>query len=185
MSHGGVVAAYPGSPLAMDVDERRYRHRVVLLELEGAGKGVRQRDVDVPRRVPFLRWPEEPGTWDDVEACARAFDDAPWKDSPRDLHPLLDIRFSSDAPVPDLRERTQALLSGRNLRLAGNPRVLLSSEPDASSRDAAAPDLQRADGPEEVLRRHWRAVYGADLPSDLLDCFREIRTSVEREGGAP
>lgn len=185
LSHGSVSAVYPGSPLAMDVDERRYHHRVVLLEFDAAGDGVRRRDLEVPRRVPFLRWPEDPGTWEDVEACARAFDDTPWKDAPRDIHPLLDIRFTSDGPVPDLRERTQALLAGRHVRLAGNPRVVLSSSPDATTSGAEAPDLQRAEAPEDVLRRHWRSTYQTDLPEDLLGCFREIQTNVEREGISP
>ncbi len=185
-SHGGAAVVYPGSPLAMDVDERRYRHCVVVLELEGAGCAVRSRDIEVPRRVPFLRWPEqESGTWDDVESCARAFDDTPWKDAPRDLHPLLDIRFSSDGPISDLRERTQALLAGRHVRLAGNPRVLLASDAGGASSGAPAPDIQRSDAPADVLRRYWRSQYGSDLPDDILDCFREIQASVEREGAAP
>lgn len=170
---GGAVR-YPGSPMAMDFDERNGRQRVLLLDLDTPGAVPAARELEVPRFVPLLRIPEVPAPWEQVEEALRAFDDGPWRALPPGLHPLVEIRFLSDGPRPELRERLETLCRGRALRLAGTPRAVpLETLPGNDAPRPPEVDLKAEDAPMEVLDRHWLGRYGSPLPEELRGCFRE------------
>lgn len=170
---GGAVR-YSGSPLPIDFDERHGHQRVLLADLAAPGVVPQVRELEVPRPVPLVRIPEIAASWEAAEDALRAFDDAPWKDKPAGLHPLVEIRYVPDGPRPDLRERLDALCRGRAFRLAGTPRAELpgSTAPLDGPRSPAV-DLKANDAPMEVLDRHWLGRYGSALPEDLRGCFRE------------
>jgi len=170
---------YPGSPIPIDFDERHGRQRVIVVELETVGTTPVTREIDVPRPVPLLRIPEVPGTWDEAEEALRSFDDAPWKGHATGLTPLVEVRYLSTGPIPDLRERTEALCKGRAFRLSGTPRAVAT----AAAEDGICPmpahvDLLEKDAPLEILQRHYRSRYGDSLPDDLRQCFDEVLSQV-------
>jgi len=178
---GGSVR-YSGSPVPIDFDERDGRQRVVLVELAARGTAPSAREIDVPRPVPMLRFPEGGGTWDDAVREIEAFDDGPWRDRPSGLWPLIEIRYRADGPRPDIRERTEAIFRGRALRLSGLPRA--SERPRSEvAVDAAMVDLKAQEAPLEILERHFRTQHGLDLPDDLRACFQEILDGVAIGGG--
>lgn len=173
---------YCGSPLAMDFDERRHPHRVLVVELEQAGIPPVVREVVVPEFVPLLRIPEAPGSWDDLVQAVTEFDWSPWKDVPRDLQPLVELRFRSQGSEADLRERTEALCKDRPFRLVGIPKRVGGGEEVSMVRAPSSPDLRSMDAPEQLFVRHWKRKHGVEPPAESLACFREIVDGLAMQG---
>lgn len=168
---------YSGSPLPIDFDERNGRQRVLLVDLEAPGIPPSVREIPVPREVPLLRFPREGGSWDQAVAEIEAFDDSPWREKPPSLWPLVEIRYRSEGPRPDLRERVEALFRGRFLRLTGLPRAVESAAASTPA-TAVSMDLKAREAPMEILERHFRNRHGQPLPQDLRDCFQEVLDQV-------
>jgi DNA repair protein SbcD/Mre11 len=181
---GAPHALYSGSPLSMDFDERRYTHRVLVVELDGRGSEPRIEAVPVPEFVPLLRFPEKAGSWEEMERAVTDFDWSPWRDHPESGRPLVELQFLSTGLEADLRARTQALCADRPFRLVGSPRALSphgKTSPDAPHQ---ARDLSSDRAPLEIFERHWRRANGNPPPDDLLACFCEIVDQVRTAGGA-
>jgi len=179
---GATHVRYCGSPLSMDFDERRYSHRVLLVELEGRGTTPRIEAVDVPEFVPLLRFPETAGSWEEMERAVEAYDWSPWKDRPASEHPLVELRFLSTGMEVDLRTRTQALCAGRSFRLVGSPRVLSRGTEMGDATPARTHDLASDQGPFEIFERHWFRKNRSAPPKEMRSCFREIVDLVRTRG---
>lgn len=174
---------YSGSPIPIDFDERNGKQRVILVELQGPGVAPAVREIEVPREVPMLRFPSDGGSWEDAARELEAFDDSSWRDKPSGLWPLLEIRYRSDGPRPDLRERVEELLRGRCLRLTGLPRAIESGDRPFPVSTGSV-DLKSQDAPMEILERHFRNRHSQELPQDLRDCFQEVLDQVAIGGKA-
>jgi len=179
---GAEHALYSGSPLSMDFDERRYSHRVLVVELDGRGRPPRIETVPVPEFVPLLRLPEVAGSWEDLERSVESFDWSPWKDLHEAERPLLELQFLSSGMEADLRARTRALCADRPFRLVGSPRVLSGGVADSAAVSAQARDLASEQAPFEIFERHWRRRNGSPPPEEILSCFREIVDQVRTRG---
>jgi DNA repair protein SbcD/Mre11 len=182
---GREAVRYCGSPLAMDFDERRHVHRVLLVDLEAAGAPPVVRPVEVPEFVPLLRLPEKPGTWSDLEKAVTEFDWSGWTDAARDLQPLVELRFRSEGAEADLRERTEALCKGRPFRLVGSPRRIGGGDGAPVAAGASATDLRALDAPQELFVRHWTRKHGVAPPDGMLECFREVVDALAVQGRRP
>jgi exonuclease SbcD len=173
---------YCGSPLAMDFDERRHGHRVLLVDLESVGEEPVVLPVEVPEFVPLLRFPDKPGAWSDLERAVTDFDWSKWSDAPRELQPMVELQFCPTGAEADLRERTEALCKGRPFRLVGSPRRVGGIDGRTIATESA-PDLRALDAPEALFVRHWKRKYGAEPSVDSLACFREIVDGLAIQGG--
>lgn len=177
---GGEWVRYCGSPYALDIDERRYTHQVLQVDLGGRGVLPVVSAVPVPAEVavPMLVFPERPGSWDEAQAALRAFAAAPWKNIPRDFWPLAEIVVTGALPDPAFRAEAEALCAALPLRV-----VRVRWNGTVSSGDAAAPVALALDGPgapEAVFRRFFAAQNGsADIPEALLRCFQEAQCLAE------
>lgn len=179
---GTEIVRYCGSPYPVDFDEHRYRHKIVRVDLE-PGVPAAPREIEVPEFAAFLRFGDPPAPWDEVERAVRDFDWSPWKDAPRNLQPLVELRYDASVPVGDLRARCEALCRPLPLRLIGAPKAV-SGAPDEASFGASRrnPSRERAD-PEELLARFWRGKFDAPVPEPVLERFREASHEVAIEGG--
>ena len=180
---GSPKVRYSGSPLAMDFDERRHAHRVLLVEIDGPGTDPATTPVDVPEFVPLLRFPERPGSWSDLEKEVTEFDWSRWNEVARDLRPLVEMRFSPDGSESDLRSRTEALCADRPFRLVGAPRMLGTGVADGNRQSRPqARDLGSAEVPMELFARHWSRKNGSPPPPEMVACFMEIVDGLAVQG---
>lgn len=180
---GSPRVRYSGSPLAMDFDERRHPHRVLLVELDGPGADPMTTPIDVPEIVPLLRFPERTGSWSDLEKAVTEFDWSPWNGVARDLRPLVEMRFLPDGSESDLRSRTEALCADRPFRLVGAPRMLGGGVADGNRRtEPQARDLRSAEAPMDLFARHWSRRNGCPPPPEIVACFAEIVDALAVQG---
>jgi exonuclease SbcD len=169
---------YSGSLLPLSLDERRYAHQVLVVDLEG--EAVREvRSVHVPRRVELLRVPES-GALDPADAVA-ALAALPARDTAiADAdRPLLEVCVRLERPEPALRQKIEAAIEGKAARL-----VRLGVE-TAGARRAGAGELRPIAqiSPEEVFRRKFDRDFGGEPPSDLLLAFQELHQTILEERG--
>ncbi|MBN2194637.1 MAG: exonuclease SbcCD subunit D C-terminal domain-containing protein [Polyangiaceae bacterium] len=184
---GGERIHYSGSPFAIDFDERRYRHRILLVELAARGATPAVSEIEVPVFVPLLRIPEQPGSWDDLARAFAAVAWADYADRPRALYPFVELELLDDGTLPDLRARVEKLCSGRPLRLVGSPRRFPPEAPApmvGESRAAAEPTWRLGDraAPLEVFALAWQRRHGAPPPDPVRAAFEEVMTAVMTEG---
>jgi len=180
---GSELVRYCGSPYPIDFDEHRYRHQVVLVDLETDAETV-LRIVDVPEFVRFIRFCDAPVSWRDVEAAVEAFDWNPWKGTPRGLQPLVELRYDASTPTADLRARCEALCSGKPFRLVSAPKAVSANGSGETSRTLAA-GLRDRETPEAILRRHWLSRFETAPPDSALERFRQAVDEVAIDGDGP
>jgi len=170
------IIRYSGSPYAMDCDERRYNHEVIMVELGAAGEKPCIESIPVPVHVPLLRFPSQQDHsttmgWECVEKEVRAYDWEPWRQVPRDLQPLVELVPQGYGLPTQLREKVEALCAGLPLRLV---RARWQLDSAGTTPQRAPVDLSSQHAPEEIFLRCYLARHGGEQPSaELLDCFRE------------
>lgn len=175
---GSDAVRYSGSPYAMDCDERRYTHQVLLVTLGRAGETPAVEVLPVPTLVPLLRFPQQKTAdktsqdgWGQLEAEVRAFDWEPWRLVPRDLQPLVELAPQGLGLPSQLRERVESLCAGLPLRLV---RARWQETNNSVVGHSVSVDLASQQAPEEIFLRFFSARNGGAPPSaGLLRCFRE------------
>lgn len=161
---------YSGSPIPLALDERRYPHQVVQLDLEGCALVARE-SLQVPRFVEILRFPDTgAGEVEEVEAslAAHRFD----PDLPIERHPYLEVAVRLERPDPCLRSRIEAALDGKPARLL----KLTTEYPGAVAGMQPAVPAQRLEElkPEGVFRERYRQQFDAAPPDRLIAAFHEL-----------
>ncbi len=176
---GAEHVRYAGSPLPLSLDERRYRHQVLLVELDGP-RLARVEPLEVPRARALLRCPEEDALPPEELLARLAALELP-PPAPAALTPLLELSVALEAPSPDLRRRIEAALEGQPVRLA---RLKLrypggTGAPSAAGLRCPLRELE----PGEVLELAWRARYPGEPPEPLRRAFQALLDEVRAEGG--
>jgi len=170
---------YSGSPLPLAIDEDRYRHQVVLAELEGETM-ARWEAIAVPRSIEVLRIPGPAGApWETVAAQLAELPSADQAGPPEDW-PYLEVRVCLDGPHPSLRRDVEEALEGKAVRLvklaalrAGAGGTLADDAPDQ-----ALTDLQ----PVDVLERLWARTHGGEPSDEVRSCFDQLLDELGQQG---
>ena len=165
---------YSGSPIPLALDERDYPHQVVQVDLEG-GALIALESLPVPRSVEILRFPARGAAPpEELAGLLAAHPFAP--DLSPEEHPYLELVVRLDQPDPGLRQRIEALLEGRPVRLL----KLTPAYPAKVAGFAAATPSQRLEEikPEGVFREIYRQQFTADPPAPLLAAFHELLESL-------
>lgn len=176
---------YSGSPIPLSLPEESYPHQIRIVRFE-AGRLAGQLAVRIPRVVPVYRVPRDgPGALDAVLAQLERLEFDPSDQIPDDERPFLEVRVRLTEPVPDLRQRVEAALGDRPMRLvkigveyAGEARALAERTPRRQLTDLTI---------EEVFRRAYSGRYEGDPDPALLAAFHDVaaaarRALEEREG---
>ena len=167
---------YAGSPIPLAVDERRYRHRIVVADFDD-GRLADTRSLEIPRSGEFLRVPETgAASLDDVlGALDRLQGDGSGGGETR---PFLEVAVAVTEPVPDLRRRVEAALAGKAVRLT---RIVPHHPDDCTDDPATALATTRELAtlqPEDVFRMRHRQRYETEPEAALLDAFRTLLAEV-------
>jgi exonuclease SbcD len=162
---------YCGSPIPLSFAEINYRHQVLCIDLDGE-KLQQVREIAVPRTVELLRIPLKPAPIDEVLALLAALElpaDTPWQ-----AQPYLQVRVLLAAPEPGLRNRIEAALEGKAVRLA---RIETSSmrQLDGEIQAVSLDDLQKIQ-PIDIFSRLYQQNFAVEeVPPALLAAFQELQ----------
>jgi exonuclease SbcD len=162
---GRDTVRYAGSPLPLALDERRYPHQVVRVEL---GEAVQIEALRVPRTVELLRVPDrDAAPLAEVLDALRALPLDPAL--PRERWPFLELAVRLDAPDPTLRRQVDDALAGRPVRLT---RIGLTWTGSLAAGDGVT-DLRGLDV-EQVLQLAWSRRYREPPDDEVMAAFREL-----------
>ena len=173
---GSTLIRYAGSPFPLSSTERGYEHSVVLLDLSGGGSVPTL--IRTPRPVPFLRVPNDGfASLAEIESLLAAL---PLPEVPSNLRPFLEIAITMDSPIPDLRQRIDAALQGKPVRLT---RLLRQSNAVASDGQpgSATKELSEFD-PLQVFVRRYMKEYGVEPPEPLKKAFLQLVAALAESG---
>jgi DNA repair protein SbcD/Mre11 len=182
---------YAGAPIPLAMVEARYRHSVVVVELEGK-QPARHRLLEIPRAVELLRVPRV-GAAPLPEILAElamlpALPAGDLRSEADPRRPFLEVVVALSRPEPRLRASVDAALEGKVPRLI---RLGTETTGDGASLGDHRRGQQLAElEPTEVFERCWHRKYG-DAPSAairgafqrLLDEVRGDRSEGGGEGG--
>ncbi len=171
---GQTVIRYAGSPFPMSVAEKDYKHSIVVMDLDKVD-GMKTELVRTPRPVAFYRVPAiGAASLDSVEDELRRLD---LDDPGEHRRPFLEVAVQLDGVEPELRQRIDAALEGKPVRLTrivrqtdGSGRALA----DSVEREAVLDELE----PAFVFSRRHIEEYGGEPPDDLKNAFDEVLASI-------
>ena len=181
---GQTTIRYAGSPFPMSVTEKDYKHSIVVLDLDDAGR-MKTELLPTPRPVAFYRVPSlGAAPLEAVEAELRRLE---IEDPGEDRRPFLEVAVQLSSAEPELRRRIEDALEGKPVRLtrivrqtAGQGGTLA----DAAEESATLSDLE----PAHVFASRHSEAYGTAPPDDLTKAFDEVLAVVlsgnDEPGGA-
>ncbi|HEY1553482.1 MAG TPA: exonuclease SbcCD subunit D C-terminal domain-containing protein [Kofleriaceae bacterium] len=160
---GRATIRYAGAPIALALDEGRYRHSIAIFERGEV------RLVDVPRLVEIVQLE---GSLEEVRA---AIAELPERGvAPR---PYLEITVRLDRPEPRLRALVETALDGKHPRLV-QLHAQLTGDGAALGDRVTARRLAELD-PREVFERLWARGHAEPPTVDVLTAFDRLRADVE------
>jgi len=171
---GQTIIRYAGSPFPMSVAEKVYQHSIVVIDFDDAG-AIKTDLVQTPRPVAFYRVPTiGAAPLDIVEDELRRLE---LDDPGEDCRPFLEVAVRLDGAEPELRQRIEAALEGKPVRLT---RIVRQTEgqggtlADAVEGDTALDELE----PAHVFARRHAEEYRVEPPDDLRRAFDEVLIGV-------
>ncbi len=164
---------YSGSPIPLNMGERHYEHQVVIVDLDGEDF-VSARPLHVPRRVDFLRIPDQGDLT--LSELLPLLEGLPDKDLSSQHPPFLEVRVRLDKPQPLLRQRVERALEGKAVRL-----VTVKTTYTGDGQALTAPtELEDLDITEVFLRR-WRREHSGEPEQGVLEAFHELLEQLQRD----
>jgi DNA repair protein SbcD/Mre11 len=169
---------YAGSPIPLAMVEADYRHQVAIVDLDGERPAV-VRTLEVPRAVELVRVPRHGAApIDDVVAALEALPAV--GDEEPEARPFLEVAVALARPEPRLRDRVEAAVAGRAVRLV---KITVENTGDRAALGDVAPGKALADlDPREVLARRWARDHEAPLPPAVARAFDELLEAAQRSG---
>ena len=169
---------YCGSPIALAMSEARFRHQVLVVELDGE-QLADVRAVEVPRVVDMIRVPASgAATLDDVLPALAAL--PPFDASaPADTRPHLEVVVALAKPEPKLRELIEMELEHKSPRLL---KLSVEYTGDGASLAESIPAVNLRDlDPLDVFLRRYRRDHEGDPAPRLLEAFCELLETAQHE----
>ena len=167
---GPTAIRYAGSPFPMSVVERTYEHSVSVVDIDNGGTATIDL-VPIPRRVAFLRVPDEgSSTLEAVEHELRALT---IDDCGLDRRPFLEVSVQLFTAEPDLRRRIDEALATKPVRLLRVERQRLGGDGLLADVVPTKSDLLELKF-SDVFRRLHQHQYHADPDEELLALFDEV-----------
>lgn len=166
---------YAGSPLPMSFAEKKYRHGVVLADIQ-AGNLVSVEKLEYIPLVSLLSVPSEPQLPDDVLEVLRLLPEQ----TDDSLAPYLEVHVLLEEPEPSLKHRLEETLEGKQARLVRIvPHYRGAADPRTGNREEI---LKLEDmNPLQVAEIVYRNKYQVEMPADLVALFQDICLEIKNE----
>ncbi len=173
---GRAHVRYSGSPIPLAMPEESYPHQVRLVRFEN-GRLAGQEEARVPRAVDVLRVPKDgPGALDLVLAQLERLELS--EGAPRERWPFLEVRVRLTEPVPDLRQRVEAALGARPVRLV---KIAVEHAGTNAALAERAPRRELVDlEVEEVFRQCYARRFEGAPSEALTRAFAEVTEAARR-----
>lgn len=168
---------YAGSPIPLAMVEAEYRHQVMLVDLDGDAPVV-LRPLYIPRTIELVRIPRHGALPLDEALVAIAA--LPPATEDLDERPLLEVAIALPEPQPRLRDKIEAAVADRAVRLV-KIHAALTGDRAALADVATGRGLAELD-PREVLERRWSRDHDAPVPPEVARAFDEL---LEQARSAP
>jgi len=167
---------YCGSPIPLSLPEESYAHQLRIVRFEG-GRVAQQVVHRVPRTVDVYRIPRQgPGPLE--EALTQLAQLELSSELPASRHPFVEVRVRLDEPVPDLRQRIDAVVGDRPMRLI---HIGVEYTGVAGSLADAGPRRQLGDlTVEQVFRQAYARRYDGEPGEPLIAAFHEIASAARQ-----
>lgn len=169
---------YSGSPLPMSFSEKKYRHQVVVFELEEGE--IKNLDFPkVPVYIKFLSIPETPRPLETVLTTLQQLV------VDTTVPPAyLEVKVLLDKPEPALRHQIETVLEGKNIRLA----KISIHYPGAGTAEKLSPVMEnrlQELTPVDVFTRFYQERYKQEPAQELIQYFiRMAAGASEKEVGS-
>ncbi len=166
---------YAGAPIALSLDEKGYRHQVVVVDFS-AGRVREMRSLAIPQVIDIVRVPARGAApLAEVIDALKALPARLANDDP--ARPYLEVVVALDRPEPRLRTTIEAALDGKRPRLI-QLRVELSGDGQALGDRIVAKRLAELD-PRDVFTQLWARSH-ADPPSaSVIGAFERLLAEVQ------
>jgi exonuclease SbcD len=162
---------YAGSPIPLAMVEADYRHSIAIAEIDARAPGpARVRTIEIPRTVEMIRVPKH-GALPLDEAIA-AILGLPPLEHELEARPFLEVAVALERPEPRLRDRIEAAVASRDVRLAKIHAVTTGDR--AALGDVVAGKALAELDPRDVLWRRWARDHEGPLPADVARAFEEL-----------
>ncbi|MBJ9977731.1 exonuclease SbcCD subunit D C-terminal domain-containing protein [Pseudomonas sp. S75] len=170
---------YSGAPIPLSFAEINYPHQVLEIELDGA-ELVSVEPRLVPRAVALQRMGPAP-----LAELLDQLAELPQVDLLEDPNrqPWLEVRVRLDEPQPDLRQRIEAALEGKAVRL-----VRIAAEYAGRQRRDEEPQefVELAQlTPQDLFSRAWEQAYGGPVDEQTLNDFALLLQDVHLQEQQP
>ncbi|HTJ46561.1 MAG TPA: exonuclease SbcCD subunit D C-terminal domain-containing protein [Kofleriaceae bacterium] len=166
---------YAGSPIPLAMVEAEYRHQIAIAELEPDAP-ARVRTIEIPRAIELLRLPRHgAASLDDAVAAIASLPEI--GDEEPETRPFLEVVVALERPEPRLRDRIEAAVAGRAVRLV---KITAQMTGDRAALGDVNVGKALADlDPREVLQRRWSRDHEAALPASVARAFEELLAEAE------
>lgn len=171
---------YPGSPIPLAMNEARYPHQVLVVDLERE-----QLAAVEPRRVPtFVDMIRVPRTGaaplEEILVALAALPERDDTGDPRD-RPYLEVCAALPRPEPKLRTLVEAELEGKAARLL---KLAVEYTGDGAALAESVPEVELRDlDPIEVFLRRYHRDHEEEPAEPLVAAFVELLDRVREERG--
>lgn len=171
---GAMPIHYSGSPLALSMSERRYRHQVKLLQWQDGELSVEA--LSVPKLCEMQRIPDKPLPLKEVLAAIKALPDD--GERPFEAQSYLEVQVWLDKPQAQIREQILEALQGKGLRLAKiTPHY---PQAEGSSHLKAEKQLDELT-PTEVFELCYQQSYQQPPEPELAQAFAQVLRQLEED----
>lgn len=167
---------YSGSPLPMSFSELNYKHQVIVFEINQEISNLKA--IEIPLFVPLQRIPLSHQPLHEVIAL---LEQLPKKDSSLATPPYLEVRVSLEGPEPALRHKVETALIGKKVRLAKIDVKYPASKQEAP--EFMTPEKLNELQPIDVFGKVYQSRYNSDVPTEILELFREVAKEVNQIAG--
>lgn len=162
--NGYPVAAYSGSPLAVDFDED-YPHSVTLLETERHGETPRLQRIEIINPRPLTTLPHQAA---DLEEALHALEE--WPDHKKDY---IRVHVKAGRSVtPDVVERIIQIMKNKNSRYCY---IKINKETGTGKREGHNLSIEelKQKSPMEIARLYYEEKEGMPMEDDFARMMQE------------
>ena len=160
---------YSGSPIPMSFSEIKYKHQVLLLEIED----ITLKDIkplEVPVTIDLLRVPE---TAKPLTEVLKALENLPEKTDDINLAPYLEVKVLLDGPEPALRYKIETAIANKYVRLAKID-VKYPAGTTAEEIEITSMDKLEELAPLDVFKKIYTAKFNQEIPPELTLLFNQV-----------
>ncbi|KGO79963.1 nuclease SbcCD subunit D [Flavobacterium beibuense F44-8] len=164
---------YSGSPLPMSFSELKYKHQVIIFDLDQEISNLKA--IEIPLFVPLRRIPLSHQPLHEVINLLKQLPD---EDSALEATPYLEVRVLLEGPEPALRHKIETALAGKKVKLAKIDVKYPASTQEAQ--EFVTPEKLNELKPIDVFGKTYQSRYNSEVPTEILQLFQQVAQEINQ-----